>query len=423
MKRKLGLLVVIALSVTFGWTSAYLRLPYVDENYSFWIGIICFASLLLVFVLLLNIWNKQAVIIRLIGKKQISETSRNSGLTVLKLIALVFGLGLSASVIGHLIINGQVEEQIVINQKQKNIIEEQGQIISLFKNRNFSELINAVLIRAEMELESDSNGRLSDPLIERIAGLSIALKPYKYYLSDSLTTKEFSPERGQLLLALSIMDLDSITFMKIKSDVLFTCSDLLGANLEGADLSGIDLSNSILENANLCNANLNRAQLQNTNFRAANLNNAQMLEADLSHSDLSWAVMNGAYLKYAVFNGAYMRNTQLIKADLQGSFFQYADLGGAMFNDSNLKGSDLFGTKFVKTNFTKANLSEVRFLHADFRQAIMLEATLTNSKVENDWLKKVIDWKIIGAKKIIEEYEVDSVVLETGLSYIIQDKN
>ena len=122
MKRKLGLLVVIALSVTFGWTSAYLRLPYVDENYSFWIGIICFASLLLVFVLLLNIWNKQAVIIRLIGKKQISETSRNSGLTVLKLIALVFGLGLSASVIGHLIINGQVEEQIVINQKQKTLV-------------------------------------------------------------------------------------------------------------------------------------------------------------------------------------------------------------------------------------------------------------------------------------------------------------
>ncbi|MDC3337119.1 pentapeptide repeat-containing protein [Flavobacteriales bacterium] len=422
MKRKIVLLLCIALSILFGWTLGYLRLPYVHEKYSFWLGAICFSALFMAIVSLLKLWNKQALFSRPSNKKQDSETASDSKTTALKLIVLVMGIGLCALAMGHVLVKGQLKDQAVVNQHQKKIIKEQGQVISLFKNRNFGEMINAVLILAERELELDSNRRLSNQLINRMAALSQALEPYTSSAGDSLNAKAHSPERGQLLLALSIMQLDSITFMKIKSEVLFTFADLRGADLEGADLSGIDLSNSVLENANLMNANLSKAQLQNTNLYAANMRNAQLEEADFSHSNLSWAVLNDAYLKFAVFNGAYLRNTQLMKADLREVFFQYADLSGAILHESDLSGSDLIGTRFIKTNFTKVNLGNARLVQADFTQAILYETALNNAKVENNWFTKVSEWKVLGEKNLFNAYVIDSTQSETGTSFYVLRK-
>lgn len=416
------LLVIIALSVIVGWTLGYLRLPYINDAESFSIGFVCCLALILLIIVLLFSWNRQQIIMRFISEKQTTENAQSPRRKFIRPIAIVMVILLSGTLVSGLIMIGQTKKYGLINQARKTILKEQDRIITLVKNSNFGDMISVVLVEAEKELELNIGDTLSTATINRIATLSSALKPYRYFQGDSLSTQELSLERGQLLLALNSMRIDSSTFYKIKRATSFSCSDLRNADLNGADLSGIDLSNSNLENANLISANLINADLRSTNFRAANLSEALLMKADLKRADLSWAKMNNAQMKLAVFNGACMRNTQLMQADLREALFQYAELSGAMFNEANLTGSDLIGTRFTKTNFTKVNLSEVRFVQADFSEAIMLEAEMTNAEVEKDWMEKAIAWKIIGSKEILDTYRVDSSLTDARVAYRLQRK-
>ena len=93
--------------------------------------------------------------------------------------------------------------------------------------------------KLEDQAKYDSIGyKLSDPLIGRIAALSQGFLPYRYLEGDTLTEREVSPERGQLLLSLVNSNLDSVTNDKIYQAAKFEYSYLQGADLFGANLFG-----------------------------------------------------------------------------------------------------------------------------------------------------------------------------------------
>ena len=297
-------------------------------------------------------------------------------------------------------------------QRQKMTIEEQSTMLESLKNSNMGVLINNVLGHVDNDIKNNPNGSLNVTTIERIAALSYSLKPYKYFEGDSLAENELSPERGQLLLSLSIMNIDSCSFDTIMLTTSFSRADLRGADLKRADLRGVDLKGADLRNADLSGANLIGADLSGANLWGANLNMANLSHANLKRADLSWADLNGADLRMANLNGANLTSAQLRSADLRQASLQWAELSGALFNDANLEGGDVFGASLTKASLTNANLTDVLMRSAIFSEAIMTGTELTNAEVEYAWFDKLNEWKTLGVKQI----QVMYLAIETSTS-------
>jgi hypothetical protein len=164
---------------------------------------------------------------------------------------------------------------------------------------------------------------LSQSLIGQIAALSYSFKPYRYMEGNNLIKKSLSPERGQLLITLTLLPLDTATLYKIYKLATFESADLQGADLGNSNLSGANLNGANLSGAYLNGANLSGANLTATNLNGANLNGASL---------------NGAYLSEANLNGAYLSEANLRVADLS-----VANLSEAILSEADLSGANLSG--------------------------------------------------------------------------------
>ena len=119
-------------------------------------------------------------------------------------------------------------------------------------------LMSNIIDKADKEIEGQQKGlsksahekkryTLSQSLIGQIAALSHSFKPYRYMEGDTLISWPLSPERGQLLITITSLPLDTTTFISIYGTATFQKADLKKAilfdrYLSGADLSGADLS-------------------------------------------------------------------------------------------------------------------------------------------------------------------------------------
>ena len=128
-----------------------------------------------------------------------------------------------------------------------------------------------------IDFDLQNQDSLSDETINRIASLSHSFKPYYYMDGDTLIGIPLSPERGQLLIALSGNDLKEKDIEKTLDRSKFINSDLKGANLKGADLRGADLIGSNLIHASLEGADLRGADLRRTDLTRANLSKANFI--------------------------------------------------------------------------------------------------------------------------------------------------
>ena len=243
---------------------------------------------------------------------------------------------------------------------QNNLIEAERRGALIILMSNIMDQMNAEIIKQKedtLKINPSANTdtlkyQLSDPLIGRIASLSQGFLPYRYLEGDTLSAKEVSPERGQLLLALVKSNLDSFTLQKIYSNTNFNAAYLKGANLIEADLIGADLSRADLRWADLYGADLRRATLRRADLRGvdlcwANLDLAYLSRATLSRADLRWAYLDGADL-----SRADLRRTNLDGADLRWANLSRAKLSG-------VKNLNLEQLKSVQTLYqTKALLKE-----------------------------------------------------------------
>ena len=267
-----------------------------------------------------------------------------------------------------------LNEQSIKIDTQNDLITQQNEKITkqvfleeASRRNNLVLLMDNILAKVNSEI-TDENKKLSTPLIGRIQALSQGFQPY-YFLEDStnLTKQKYSPERGQLLLALANSGIDTTTM-----DVIFDKATFSSAYLKEAKLDSLYLQGADLRDANLQRAVLRKADLQGANLKDADLQGADLRKADLQGADLSGADLQGA---------------DLWDADLQRANLITADLLAANLVDADLQGADLWSADLQGAYLTDANLSN----------AIVLDL---------DWLLKLKEWEVIGYEKIIATYIV-----------------
>lgn len=274
-----------------------------------------------------------------------------------------------------------------------------------------------ILERTEDELEQSPDRTLSDERITSIAALCYSLTPYADASRDSFSNKKYSPQRGQLLLMLTGMKIDSGSLQKIMIRSSFDNAFLKDADLENAYLRGANLKEAHMQDANLQNADLYEALLKDANLWGADLTNANFTGADLTNAILEWAVLNGADLQRAKLNGAEMTSAQLRNADLSGAELEWTVLTGAFLNDANFQSANLFRTKFNRANLTNANFTDANLTLADLIESDLRKATFSGSNMtgaelngaivsQKEWFDLLEKWKVKGAKEIREKYNL-----------------
>lgn len=128
--------------------------------------------------------------------------------------------------------------------------------------------------------------------------------------------------------------------------VVFTNTDLFGADLSLAKFPFITAPSMNIQTGDLSGADLRGAKFAYSKFDEANLSQAVLDDAGLEYAILRRAVMRGTRLRRSSLVGA-----NLEKADLRG-----ADLREAVLKECNLRDADLRGANLCGANLEGANL-------------------------------------------------------------------
>ncbi|MBL7817370.1 MAG: pentapeptide repeat-containing protein [Saprospiraceae bacterium] len=405
MKGKKQLLLGLVFGILIGWVFGFLRFPYLEKNVSFLLGFI--ASLIFVSLLLMIwvVWNRRSLH-GLIAQKEGARDSQSTSKTLLIWMVLSGIVALGSIVIGLNIYRENRSFKLQIQNHDSEMLKMKA-TIELLQKTNQEPLMSNILEEVGEELKRNPARTLTDATINKIASLSSFLQSYQFIEQDSLSKKKYSKERGQLLQALLLMNIDSSSFAQIKRQAVFAEADLRGADLKGLDLSGISLKDAHLKDADLSGTNLKGANLGGANLWGANLNRANLSNADLQMADLTWAQLNEATLSLVNLNEASLLNAQLRKADLNHASFRFAQSGGAMLNEANLTNVILQGSNFTKANLSQADLSDSQMGGINFSEANLTGVQLSNAMVDGDWSEKLKEWHPIGEKELSKSYTVE----------------
>lgn len=387
MKTKRNLLIGILLGALIGWTLGFLRLPYLEKNASFLMGFLaCFAVVSLA-ILLIFAWNKKPFLLRLIGENSSGNNSHSTPNKYAFIGNWVAAFVVAGALVSSVLISWENRQLSTNVQTQDATISQQAEVIASLRSNNLVPLMGTLLEEVKEELKNNSERILSDEIILKIAALGQSMQPYRYFEGDGLADKAYSPERGQLLVALVNMNIDSSSFNEIKRKTPFAGADLRKIDLNGANLAWANLKDANLRDANLGGANLNHSDLRAANLWGANLNKVNMREADLRRANLAWAELNEANLNESDMSGIDFTNAKLKKADLTNVNLRWSDMSGTFLNEANLNGAYL-----LATNLNKANMSDVELI----KTGITGEA----------WFEKLDEWQVTGAKAIQKGYQV-----------------
>ncbi|HNM24269.1 MAG TPA: pentapeptide repeat-containing protein [Saprospiraceae bacterium] len=393
MKRKTHILLVLIFGVVIGWALGFLRLPHLANNCSFWVGFFTALTSTSLVLLLIYIWNSS-----LFGIKSCAHIFYK------RVLVIVFIIGI---IVIFLFIYNKFNKFIFQSQYQTKKIQEMSMLLeSMTKQSNLAPLMKGILNDVWKELRHSPGRALGDTTIARIAALSLSFKPYRYFEADTLSGNEYSPERGQLLQALVLMDIDSGSFAQIKKNASFAGADLREADLKGRDLSGVNLKGANLKGVDMSGANLKKATLIGANLWGANLNQANLSQADMKRADMQWAQLNEAVLTKVNLKSSNLANAQLKKAKLNEIIAESAKAEGALLLGANFTKSNL-----VAVDFTRANLDQAILDYSDIRRICLskssiVEISLKKSVVDKDWIDKLNKWQPTGAEDLLNRYKI-----------------
>lgn len=394
------------LGAAVGWVLAYLRLPFIERNEAFWVGFLACISVMLFIIMVMYVWNKHSLLMKVIGRGQSTGDSGSAVRAYTHIWFVVAAFIFLSGVVSTLLIHRQNRLFADHTARQNKRIQEQTEMLESLRKGNRVLLLSGVLDQVRDEIERDG-GSLSDATVARLVALSHTFKPYRYFIGDSLSVTPLSPERGQLLLALVYMPIDSHSFNRIRSMATFAGADLNGADLRNVDLSGIDLRGAHLTDVVLTGANLSKAVLRDAHLAGIDMNRAILREADLTRADLKWAELNEADLTQARMDGARLAEARLRFATLTKASIRVADLRGALLN-----GADLSGAAINASDLTRATLSNCNLIGSDLRGATLMETDLTGADLtgatvqEENWLVELNRWRVFGAEQVQLRYKV-----------------
>lgn len=213
-------------------------------------------------------------------------------------------------------------------------------------------MMSNIMDKVDEELKEcdklDKPRRLSQQLVGRIAALSQSFKPYRFLEGDTLIAEEYSPERGQLLLAIANSGIDSIGLDEIYAKAIF--------------------NRAFLKNAVMDNTYLKKIRLE---------------EAYLKNISLNYSILNEAYLNNVVLENAKLCEAELYRVKLKNANLKNADLISANFFEATLNKTDFCEAHLFATNFFGADLSHAKFQFTTFLPAIFNNAKLTKSNFNN----------------------------------------
>ena len=404
MKGKKYLLVGLVFGILIGWVFGFLRLPYIEKNASFLLGFITSLIFISLLLMILTVWNSR-FLHTLFANKEVRVDVNSTPKTILIWMVLS-GVVVLGSIVSSLIIYGQSKSFKLQIQNHDSEMQKMKAEVELVQKTNQEPLMSSILEEVGEELRHNPARTLTNATINRIAALSFSFQSYQSIEQDSLSKKRYSIERGKLLQALVLMNIDSSSFTQIKRSAVFAEADLRGANLKGLDLSGINLKEAQLKDTDLSGANLKGSNLGGANLWGANLNRANLSNADLQLADLRWAQLNEATLTLVNLNGVSLLNAQLRKADLNHATFRWAQSVGAMFNEANLTNVNLQGSNFTKANLSQGDLSDSDTRAINLSGANLIGVQLSNAIVVENWLEKLKEWKPIGEKELSKSYSV-----------------
>ena len=409
MKAIKNIFIGLILGGVIGWALGFLRLPYLEKNYSFFIGFVACLAVVATALISLFLLKKNLQIISWMKKNSAEQNLNNAHrkyiLTWSVVAVLILAGGLLISILIY-IENKTIESTA---QKQNKKIREQSELFASSRRSSMTILLNEILNKVDDDLKNNADGKLSEKTIASIVdAFNYSFAPYRYWEGDSLSKKKLSPEKGQLLLALFRRNIDSNSFNKIKRSAHFAGADLSKGDLHGIDLSGADLKDADLSRADLSGAIFQGADLRNANMWGAHANKSNFIAADLRRAIMNWAEVNDAQLDSANLNGADLSNAQLRKADLHKATFRASKLDGALLIEANLESVSLIDASMQRVNLSNANMSKSDVNRANFDEAIMAETVLGGIiNVDKDWFEKLKEWQIVQAKKIIKNYKVE----------------
>ncbi|MEM7367043.1 MAG: pentapeptide repeat-containing protein [Bacteroidota bacterium] len=399
MKNKRNLLIGILLGVILGWIVGAFGFPMRGMEGSFGLGFIALG----IFSLglgLLYVW-RQDLFFSPPDAAQHNSTRSH----FLRLPRMLVVLILMGSLVGGIFLIRQ--EALFTQQKklQKAHMQQQATLLEAARKSNQGVLVNNLLNKLDDELADQSARIPSKEAIARTVALGNSFEPYLYWNGDSLSAHKISPERGQLLLALTLMNIDSTSFDTIKARTTFSGAVLRGADMTAANLNLVDLRAADMKEIILVGAQLNQADLRKSNLWGSTLTDASFMMTDMKRAELSWADLSGAKMNGSDLNGITLTNAHVREADLSGTLIQWADLKGTVFSGTNISDSDLLGTDMSQAdlrqvNFSNSNLTRVVLADADLRGA-----NLTNAAVQHaQWLDRLTEWQVRGAAEIQQRY-------------------
>jgi hypothetical protein len=229
--------------------------------------------------------------------------------------------------------------------------------------------------------------KLSSGLIGRIIATTHGLLPYKLLKDGQLTDKEFSLERGQLLMAIANTQISRESLKEIFTNSNFQSSYLPGVNLRNTFLAGVDLKFSNLERSSF-----EGAVLQSISYNPYNIG----YEARFLGDDPEMTTFRGANLTFANFD----------KANLVGVDFGNANLMAASFKNSIIIGTNFKGTSVTKSQLIKSKiLIRIRGVDLEILEELKKERPcLFSSDGCEDLNDDVLNMQLV-PKNMIDEFE------------------
>ncbi len=425
-KLLFGLLLGICISVLVSYYNKTLNIS--DLNFS--MGLIAGAAFMsFVFVLFSFRTSKNT------NSKTEASKLRMNGIVICFIIMTIGLLG------SHLLSNSDEKtKNSILTEENKTKL--QVAALAIEKNKAQGFWMNNMVDQMEKELSNTPERTLSEETIFKLKDLSKSLQPYYNIQSDTISDDKFSPEKGNLLLTLKTMKMDSVSFKKVLKEISFSQIELLDVDLSDTNLAHTDFSNSNMPKTKLVGSNLSNSKLEKTNFTNANLSQSNLNGANFLNAKMNWANLKEVKANAGIFDGAKLSNANFYRADLkdatlkwckatntsfkeailQGANLSTSDLSKGTLNNANLTNCNLSFTKLIEANIIEVDASNANFSHAnlenaDLRNAHLVKAIfkkanlkgvkLLGAKVDKiDWFKQLADWEVEGLIELKEKYNI-----------------
>lgn len=387
MKRFLSRLIVLLLCIAAGWVAGYLNIPYVEQYYSFWVGVLATVTFICLFLGILWVWDKRlAGFLRpKFGGKAGSVTGIS--LVVLLLFALVYQVNKNKALkADELILNKELNEARLVLDSVTSI--------------NAAVLLKELFSDIRKELDSSTSRKLSSRTIQKIVNVNQALKPYKRVVSDSMVLIT-SPERGQLLLFLAYAKIDSSSMSLIKNQVPFAQSYLPNVQLVERNLEGIDLSDSYLYNSNFSKSNLSHSNFSGSVLESSILDSVLAVDVNFQNVNLVSGMLNNSICTGSDFSESQLSRLVAMNTDFSNTKFYLSD-----FKNATLKKSCFIMAVFARCKLESVNFKSANLSFASMSQSSLEGSVFSSSLVRNDWFELLNKWELKEAISLTNSYKM-----------------